>query len=372
MRKRWFKLLFLLLFTPIVVNADNVDTLSINGTNSAKIGEEFTLTFKLKFKDQSESKGLYAVAFELDYVDYDFTITKISTDSAFNSAVVKTTDGKYYVVSELNGTINTNTCSDGVLFCGTYEAKLTFYTQDTKSTKSSVDIGEYEAILLNLIKDKSKEITEDDMTLVSGNGLEKTKHVIEISKKDSGTTVEKKKSIVENSKNTSKNVKNNIKTTKTTKKTTDNSKTNTKTTKEDNKLNNNLKTLKIKGYKIKFDKHKKYYDIDVEEGINKLKVTAKAEATNAQVKIKGADNLEKSKDKITITVTSEKGEKKSYVININRIKTAKKKKKDSFEITDDQMNTLKIFLIGVGVVALVVFIAIKVRDKIVEKGIDKL
>ncbi len=144
-----------------------------------------------------------------------------------------------------------------------------------------------------------------------------------------------------------------------------------KTPVEDNKLNNNLKSLKVKGYELKFDKYKKYYDLDVEEGVNKLKVTAKAEATNATVKIKGADNLEKSKDKITITVTSEKGEEKSYVININRIKTTKKKKKDSFEITDNQMNTLKWFLIGVGGLALVVFIGIKIRDRIVEKGIDK-
>lgn len=368
--------LILFLFFPFIVKADNINSASISGTNSTKTGEDFVLIFKLNFKDiyknKSDSKGIYAVAFEISYVDSDFTITGISTDSIWNSAVVKTTDGKYYVISELNGNTNSDMCYDGILFCGTYGAKITFSTIKATPTKSTIQVGEYEAIVLDMITDTTKEISTDNLDTISASGLEQTKHVLDISTSTSETTTTKK-SIVENSSSSSSNIQNKVKTevkNKKTTKTTTNNNSNT-TTVENNKLNNHLKSLKIENYEIDFDKSKNIYTIEVEENINKLNVIAVAESKTAKVKITGADNLEANNNKVTIEVTPEKGDKKVYIINVNRIKEKKVKKEESFKITDEQKEVLIYFLIGVGVVAILAFIIIKIRDRIVEKNIDK-
>ena len=370
----------LLLFFPFMVKADNINSASISGTKSTKTGEDFTLTFKLNFKDifknKSDSKGIYAVAFEIGYKDSDFTITGITTDSIWNSAVLKTTDGKYYVISELSGNTNTNMCYDGILFCGTYEARITFSTIKTTAGKSTIQVGEYEAIVLDMITDSTKEISADDLKTISANGLEQTKYTIDISSNTS-ETVTTKKSIVENSNSSISNIQNKVKTEvkkevknkQTTKTTTSNNSNNA--TGENNKLNSHLKSLKIENYEIDFDKSKNIYTIEVEENINKLNVTAVAESKTAKVKITGADNLEANNNKVTIEVTPEKGDKKVYIINVNKIKEKKVKKAESFKITDEQKDLLIYFLIGVGVVAVLAFIIIKIRDRIVEKDIDK-
>lgn len=135
--------------------------------------------------------------------------------------------------------------------------------------------------------------------------------------------------------------------------------------------NNYLKTLEIEGYKIDFMKHQSIYSIEVPQEVKELKVKAVPEAANAKVEIVGADNLEENNNKIVITVTAENKEEKKYIINIKRIKEEKNDKSSSFEITDDQKKTIAIFAGITAGIGLLIFIIIRIRDRKIEKGMDK-
>ena len=139
---------------------------------------------------------------------------------------------------------------------------------------------------------------------------------------------------------------------------------------EEKIYNNYLKTLEIEGYRIDFNKHQSIYSIEVPVEVKEVKVNAVAESTKATVKISGADNLEEN-NKIIITVTAENKEEKKYIINVKRIKEEKKENDSFFEITDDQKKTALIFagvIVGIG---LLIFIIIRIRDRRIEKGMDK-
>lgn len=139
---------------------------------------------------------------------------------------------------------------------------------------------------------------------------------------------------------------------------------------QDKKYNNYLKTLEIEGYSIDFMKHQSIYSIEVPVEVREVKVNAVAEATNAKVEIIGADNLEEN-NKIIINVTAENGEVKKYIVNVKRIKEEKKEKGSFFEITDDQKKLAIIFasiILGIGII---IFIIIRIRDRKIEKGMDK-
>ena len=138
------------------------------------------------------------------------------------------------------------------------------------------------------------------------------------------------------------------------------------------KKNYHLKELKIDGYEIDFDKYKNIYSIEVPKDINSLDITATPEGSKAKVTITGADNLQENNYKVTIEVTSEEGESKTYIINVSQIKEETKKNENGFIITDDQIELGKYILIGIAGVLLIIFIIVKIRDLKVEKGIDKL
>ena len=140
---------------------------------------------------------------------------------------------------------------------------------------------------------------------------------------------------------------------------------------ESNKVYNNyLKELTIEGYKIDFNKHQSIYSIEVPVEVKELKVNAIPEATNASVEVIGADNLEEN-NKIIITVTAENKEEKKYIVNIKRIKEEKKEKESFFEITDDQIKTGAIFASIIAGIGLLIFIIIRLRDRKIEKGMNK-
>ncbi len=137
--------------------------------------------------------------------------------------------------------------------------------------------------------------------------------------------------------------------------------------------NNNLKELVITGYEIDFDKYKKIYSIEVKNTVNDLEVTALPEATTSKVEIKGADNLTKNDDKVTIEVTSTDKKTKTYVINVKRNSDEVKSKiENNFKIDDKYLNYAMYFAIAALGVGLIIFIIVKIRDRKIEKGIDKL
>lgn len=374
--------LSIILLVPICVKADNINTSSIVGPTTAKVGEEFTLSLNISFKDvykdNKDSLGVYGILAELDFDDKDFTITGLTTSDAFESEILKTEDGKYFLVSLLSENYNASSCYDKILFCGIYTANITFYTNQTTKKESVIKIGNYEGYLLKMIEDLEKEITTDDLKIYTGTGDSEAIHSIKISQ--SNIKVSKKDSIAENSNKNSSNTKNEIK--KETQSNI-NEKTNSSTNKDDKEDketsstpsadDNHLKSLKIKGYELDFDKYKKLYTLKVESDVNKLEITANAQNSKSKVKITGADDLKKNNDKVTIEVTSQTKETRTYVITIDRLENVKhEQKKNNFKLTDEQIKIGVIILIAIGILAVGIFIAIKIRDKVIEKDFDKL
>ncbi len=139
---------------------------------------------------------------------------------------------------------------------------------------------------------------------------------------------------------------------------------------EEKKYNNYLKSLEIEGYKLDFNKHQSIYSIEVPVEVKEVKVNAVADSTKATVEITGADNLDDN-NKIIISVTAENKEVKKYIINVKRIKEERKEKSSFFEITDEQIKTGAIFAGIVAGIGVLIFIIIRIRDRKIEKGINK-
>lgn len=80
--------------------------------------------------------------------------------------------------------------------------------------------------------------------------------------------------------------------------------------------NNNLSSLTIEGYNLEpeFNKDKTEYTITLPTNIETIKITAKQEDTKATVTGTGDIKVSEGENKIEITVTSEKGTKKTYII----------------------------------------------------------
>ena len=84
--------------------------------------------------------------------------------------------------------------------------------------------------------------------------------------------------------------------------------------------NNYLSKLKISGYDIspKFDKTNNTYFITIDKDVEKLDITAKAEANSAIVTVYGNTNLKSGTNKILINVTAENGDVKTYRIYVTK------------------------------------------------------
>lgn len=84
--------------------------------------------------------------------------------------------------------------------------------------------------------------------------------------------------------------------------------------------NNYLKSLVIKGYDIspEFKKTSNTYFLSIDENIDSLSVSAKAESSIAKVNVYGNTNLKTGKNKILITVTAENGDTRTYRIYVTK------------------------------------------------------
>lgn len=94
--------------------------------------------------------------------------------------------------------------------------------------------------------------------------------------------------------------------------------------------NNNLSKLEIKGYNIEFNKDILNYNIIVENNIDKIDIDAVVEDKNASVDINNKDILSIGENEITIVVTAQNGNKKTYKIMVMR-------KDDSIVTTIDKL-----------------------------------
>lgn len=84
--------------------------------------------------------------------------------------------------------------------------------------------------------------------------------------------------------------------------------------------NANLKSLSVDGYDItpKFDKDTLKYNLEVENEVEKITIKAGRADNSARVSGTGEKELTEGINKFEIVVTAEKGNKKTYVIEVNR------------------------------------------------------
>lgn len=292
-------MLVMILF-PFKVNAGEVISSELKGNTSVTVGDNIELTFDISVSELSENNlGIYVITYELDYDQNVFSVNSV-TASGWKNAIVKE-NGKSYVVSIFTGENGSNKCSNNKLYCGKYTAKLSFYTKDTNKSVSTIKIGKVSVSLLDI---GITEINEDELIEINGIGNSKA---ISINRPTNNSSVQN---------------------TQTSNTTNDESKNNEeKKEDEENKQlgsenerssNNYLEYIKIKGYKIDFDKYNNTYTLTVPKETNELDITVEAEDENALYSIIGADDLKGSNDIVLIEVLAENGNKNVYIINVKR------------------------------------------------------
>lgn len=323
-------------------------------------GEKVAVDFVFDFDDARsyDSKyGIYMIAFEIQFDDTVFDIVDIEYNSKWNQEVDKA-EGKYVALAvpkSSNNNIGLN--------IGKFIMRLYFKTKTTDKTTSSIKIGEFGGILLDKQALNRETIEESDFKTISAVGDHT--HTFKITKSE--TPVSNTNSSIVQNKN-SVNINSEIKKeTNTIKK--KETKNETNTTNKD--YINYLSKLEIEGYRIDFNKHQSIYTLDIPKEVNSLNINAISESNTAKVEITGADNLEENHNKVIIKVTAKNGDEKKYIINVTKVEEKKEEKDSSFVITDEQIKLIIIFASIVLGIGLLIFIIIRIRDRKIEKGIDK-
>lgn len=85
--------------------------------------------------------------------------------------------------------------------------------------------------------------------------------------------------------------------------------------------NNYLKTLEAKGYEIKFDRDILEYELNVNNDVKSLDITAIAEDSRSRVEITGNENFKTGKNIVIISVRAENGDVREYKLIVNRKNT---------------------------------------------------
>lgn len=365
MRKIYMIFLFLLFLCPVYGMAEE-NFCDIVADDEVKIGDTIKVDLAFDFKDAvnvSSDYGIYMVAFEIDYDETIFDIVDITTKANWDESVYLS-NGKYYGLA-----IYGNPESDSVsTYRGKYIMRLSLLVKNTSKKETTFSIKEYGAMLIDKNVRYYSDLKNTDIKQIEeqGNIFHTFKIKEGVANNNSTSSIVEKKDI---------DIKSEIKKDASTinNKAANNQKKEETNVSDDNKdYNNYLKLLEIEGYKIDFNKHQSIYSIEVDKNVNSLNIKAECESNKSTVKINGADNLEKAKDKVTIDVTSGKKETKTYIINIKRIEE-KEDNSDAFSIniSENQKKIIIIFVSCVLGIGLIIFIIIKVRDRKVEKNIDK-
>lgn len=79
--------------------------------------------------------------------------------------------------------------------------------------------------------------------------------------------------------------------------------------------NNYLKSLTVEGYNINFNKETLEYNLELENHVTSLNISAQVEDSKSSIVGGGTINVSEGVNKITITVTAQNGNTKTYVIN---------------------------------------------------------
>lgn len=347
-----------LIFLPIKIFAAEIIDTEITGTTEKNIGEYLSLDFKINFegieKGSNKTLGIWLSKYELIFDEEVLVINEIISND-FKSYVYKE-DNKYYVISEVIENNNGDSiCSNNILYCGDYEATIKFYIKNTELTETTVKIGEIEVGLLDM-DDTDKTYTLDD--LIKLTNTEEKKHTLKINK----STTE----IQEVPKDISTEVKPTIKEEK-----------NIKIDENIPPTSAFIKDLKIKNYKIDFEKNKTNYNIILQEDINELDIDITLENENATYKVIGADDLKGNNNEIAIVVTSENNNTITYTINVKYKELIKEntndKKIDLKEIIEKYLTKDNLTYAGIvlGIIIIIILIILLINKK-ENKKINKL
>ena len=353
--KKWF-LIFILVIIPCNVLGLSIKNTSITGSDTVYTMNKTNLKVKMDFDDFNDD-GIAVVIYELKFNEYAFSVYDISTDGIWSTELYKD-DSSYYVVSSINPGVN-NRCSDGLLYCGSYEADVILYAKDTDTIYSDdISIGKIQLGLVNINYDDTG-ITDEDIKVVEGNG--NSKKTINIKKSGVIQGIIVPKIEVSNSKpkitNETKEIKN-------------------KKTSYIKSSNNYIEDLQVEGYNLKFRSFTNDYNLTVKEGVNDLKLTVKLLSDKAKYKITGNDNLEENNNEVIIEVTAENGDKNIYTIKVDHEKEViLPMKSDEKKINWYETSYFKYGVIIFGVIILIITIIniiLRIRDCKMEKDLNKL
>lgn len=352
--------ILIILLCPVFAKAAS-SWVSVTGDSYVAINEEFNINVKYVMDEVTKSDrthGMFSITYELVFDDTILIPTAISTTSGWNTNIVKTTDNKYYVISEINNNTLQNRCTDGILLCGPIEFDIKFVLKETDKETVEIKTGEYVAAFIPFLESDINNVNAEDIIIKTGEIVETQSVTV----KPSNGNTSNAKSITGKSNSSSSGIKNDIQSATST----------SSSDEKSQRYNNNLSKLEIEGYDIDFNKSRKIYNIEVEEDVNSLNVYATTEDKGASYTIRGADNLEENNNKVVIDVTSADGSLKTYVINVAKKEPIDVSTKAQFNIDGQSLKIAGYFLIGVLFIGGVAFIVIKVRDRKVEKEIDKL
>lgn len=321
MKKFLYILLLMIIIIPFNTYALSIGSTTISSSKEEEVGNTFFATISIGFngldKKSTNSDGIGAIMYQLDFDDSVLSITDVMTDF-YDSSIYKDSDG-YYILSIVDNDSTGNKCIDGVLACSDYEAKVYFYVKNTDKEETTIKLQDIGVGYYRVDEDGYYE--EDDVKEAEITSNKTT--TIKIKQTNKEIKSEPKSNIVSSSKPSveSDKVFSVIQ--------GENQKTNTNdfvesTTDEEPSLvdssNNYLKTLSIKDYFLNFEKNKYNYVIKIPQTVNKLKLSIETEDSNAKYTVVGADDLKKNNDIVKINVTSQDGHKSVYVISVKREK----------------------------------------------------
>lgn len=369
-KKTLFIVCLILMIVPITVNAASITNTSISSiTQEQAVGNSFYVSVKASFsgidRNSSNTKGIYMVAFELEFDDSLLEITGIISDW-YDSEVYKE-GGKYYILSTVDDDSTGNKCVDNFLACTDYTALVQFHVKKANQTSTDIKLVELDAGIFTVDKESEAYLVDDmeELECISNK-------VSTIKLKQSDQEVQSKSTIVGNTKPEIKD--NKISSSKKATPNTNTDQNNETSNNVSSDSNTYLKTLSIKNYDIEFKKDKFYYNITVKNNVNSLKIKAETEDSNSSYTINGADDLKKNHDKVKIIVTAKNGEQKAYNINIKRLEKNVRNfsDKDANKVVN-KLNKIIFIIISIIVVIIILVIAVSHHNKkMLKKLIDKM
>ncbi len=348
MKKHLFIVLLLILIFPFNCLALNITGVSLQGNDSVKEGETYTLRVKTDIsgfdRNSYNTDGIYMVALELEIDDSIFTITGVHA-SGYESEIGKV-DGSYYVLSVADDS-NTNKCADEFLVCSAYELSISLYAKKTDVDRTKIRLTDFETGVFKV--NSIGEYSIDDLKEV-GHPVNDTRY---ITINHSSNNVDNPNSVVSSKVPSIPNS-----TVKNNNNQNNNSPSNSDNIHNDNKNNiEYFNYLNVKGYPINFKSNIYKYEVVIKKDVNKLDIEYEVKDSNTKVSVIGADDLKSNKDRVKI-IAEISGNKKTYFITIKR----EEGKKDYSSTTNNLNRIVKIVLISIIFITILV-ISVTIYNK---------